>query len=114
MWCNQYTHDQTIRHMNKGLTPDELVEVVKLPNTLPTTLLVSTTELLHTLFAKFTWRQRFLRRSGWQLEPMAYEQRAKAFVEIMGGRDNIIDTAKAAIKAENYTFAAEILSTQSR
>jgi alkyl sulfatase BDS1-like metallo-beta-lactamase superfamily hydrolase len=27
----QYVHDQTVRHMNKGLTPDELVEAVKLP-----------------------------------------------------------------------------------
>lgn len=41
---------------------------------------------------------------------MAYEQRAKAFVEIMGGRDNIMHTAQAAIDAGNHTFAAEILS----
>lgn len=27
-----FTHDQTIRYMNKGMTPDELVEVVKLPD----------------------------------------------------------------------------------
>ena len=27
----QYVHDQTVRYMNKGLTPDELVEVVELP-----------------------------------------------------------------------------------
>ncbi|MGX9080136.1 alkyl sulfatase dimerization domain-containing protein, partial [Klebsiella pneumoniae] len=26
-----YIHDQTVRWMNKGLTPDELVEKVKLP-----------------------------------------------------------------------------------
>ena len=55
-------------------------------------------------------RQGFYEADPWQLEPMAYEQRAKSFVEIMGGRDNIIRTAEAAIKAENYTFAAEILS----
>ena len=27
----QYVHDQTIRGMNRGLTPDELVEEVRLP-----------------------------------------------------------------------------------
>ena len=27
----QFVHDQTIRYINKGYTPDELVEVVKLP-----------------------------------------------------------------------------------
>jgi alkyl sulfatase BDS1-like metallo-beta-lactamase superfamily hydrolase len=27
----QYVHDQTVRHMNKGLTPDQLVDVIRLP-----------------------------------------------------------------------------------
>jgi len=27
----QFIHDQTVRQMNKGLVPDELVEAVKLP-----------------------------------------------------------------------------------
>ncbi|GAM76366.1 alkyl sulfatase [Vibrio ishigakensis] len=40
----------------------------------------------------------FFEADPWQLEPMAYEQRAKAFVELMGGRDNIIKTAKSAIE----------------
>ena len=28
---NQFVHDQTIRYINKGLTPDEIVQKVKLP-----------------------------------------------------------------------------------
>ena len=108
----QYTHDQTIRHMNKGLTPDELVEVVKLPKHLADHPWLGEHygTVAHAVRQIYVGYNGFFEADPWQLEPMAYEQRAKAFVEIMGGRDNIIDTAKAAIKAENYTFAAEILS----
>ncbi|OCH23489.1 alkyl sulfatase dimerization domain-containing protein [Aliivibrio sp. 1S128] len=108
----QYTHDQTIRYMNKGMTPDELVEVVKLPKHLAEHPWLGEHygTVAHAVRQIYVGYNGFFEADPWQLEPMAYEQRAKAFVEIMGGRDNIIKTAKAAIKAENYTFAAEILS----
>ncbi len=108
----QYTHDQTIRYMNKGLTPDELVEVVKLPKHLAEHPWLGEHygTVAHAVRQIYVGYNGFFEADPWQLEPMAYEQRAKAFVEIMGGSDNIMKTAKAAIKAENYTFAAEILS----
>jgi alkyl sulfatase BDS1-like metallo-beta-lactamase superfamily hydrolase len=108
----QYTHDQTIRYMNKGMTPDELVEVVKLPKHLAEHPWLGEHygTVAHAVRQIYVGYNGFFEADPWQLEPMAHEQRAKAFVEIMGGRDNIIKTAKAAIKAENYTFAAEILS----
>ncbi|RKF20365.1 MBL fold metallo-hydrolase [Alginatibacterium sediminis] len=108
----QYTHDQTIRYMNKGLTPDELVEVVKLPSHLAQHPWLGEHygTVAHAVRQIYVGYNGFFEADPWQLEPMAYEQRAKAFVEIMGGRSNIMSTAKAAIKAENYTFAAEILS----
>lgn len=108
----QYTHDQTIRYMNKGMTPDELVEVVKLPKHLAEHPWLGEHygTVAHAVRQIYVGYNGFFEADPWQLEPMAYEQRAKAFVEIMGGRDNIIKTAKAAMTAENYTFAAEILS----
>lgn len=108
----QYTHDQTIRFMNKGMTPDELVEVVKLPKHLAEHPWLGEHygTVAHAVRQIYVGYNGFFEGDPWQLEPMAYNQRAAAFVEIMGGRDNIISTAKAAIKAENYTFAAEILS----
>ncbi|WP_163131290.1 alkyl sulfatase dimerization domain-containing protein [Agarivorans sp. Alg241-V36] len=108
----QYTHDQTIRYMNKGLTPDELVEVVKLPKHLAEHPWLGEHygTVAHAVRQIYVGYVGFYEADPWQLEPMAYQQRAKAFVELMGGRDNIISTAKAAIEAKNYTFAAEILS----
>ncbi len=108
----QYTHDQTIRHMNKGLTPDELVEVVKLPPHLAEHPWLGEHygTVAHSVRQIYVGYMGFFEADPWQLEPMAYQQRAKSFVELMGGRDNVVKTAKAAIEAENYTFAAEILS----
>jgi alkyl sulfatase BDS1-like metallo-beta-lactamase superfamily hydrolase len=108
----QYTHDQTIRYMNKGLTPDELVEVVKLPKHLAQHPWLGEHygTVAHAVRQIYVGYVGFFEADPWQLEPMAYNQRAKAFVELMGGRDNIINTATAAIAAKNYTFAAEILS----
>lgn len=108
----QYTHDQTIRFMNKGMTPDELVEVVKLPKHLAEHPWLGEHygTVAHAVRQIYVGYIGFFEADPWQLEPMAYNQRAKAFVEIMGGRENIIATAQAAIQAENYTFAAEILS----
>jgi len=108
----QYTHDQTIRYMNKGMTPDELVEVVKLPKHLAEHPWLGEHygTVAHAVRQIYVGYNGFYEADPWQLEPMAYDQRAKAFVEIMGGRENILVTAKAAIEAENFTFAAEILS----
>jgi alkyl sulfatase BDS1-like metallo-beta-lactamase superfamily hydrolase len=108
----QYTHDQTIRYMNKGLKADELVEVVKLPKHLAEHPWLGEHygTVAHAVRQIYVGYIGFYEADPWQLEPMAYNQRAKAFVEIMGGRDNIIKTAEAAIAAENFTFAAEILS----
>lgn len=108
----QYTHDQTIRYMNKGMTPDELVEVVKLPKHLAEHPWLGEHygTVAHAVRQIYVGYNGFFEADPWQLEPMAYDQRAEAFVEIMGGREHIIATAKAAIDAENYTFAAEILS----
>lgn len=108
----QYTHDQTIRYMNKGMTPDELVEVVKLPKHLAAHPWLGEHygTVAHAVRQIYVGYNGFFEADPWQLEPMAYEQRAKAFIEIMGGRDNIIKTAEAAINAKNFTFAAEILS----
>jgi len=108
----QYTHDQTIRYMNKGMTPDELVEVVKLPKHLAEHPWLGEHygTVAHAVRQIYVGYNGFYEADPWQLEPMAYDQRAKAFVEIMGGRENILTTAKAAIAAENFTFAAEILS----
>ena len=106
----QYTHDQTIRHMNKGLTPDELVEVVKLPPHLAN----------HPWLGEFygtvdhSVRQIYVGLLGfWEgdmtmMAKPAYSQRADAYVRMMGGRRAILAEARRAIDDGEYGWAADI------
>ena len=48
----QYVHDQTLRHMNKGLTPDQIVERVQLPPHLAESL------WLQEFYGKVSWSVR--------------------------------------------------------
>lgn len=108
----QFTHDQTVRYMNHGLTPDELVEVVKLPPHLAN----------HPWLGEFygtvehSVRQIYVGLLGfWQgdMTEMAkppYRERAKAYVEMMGGRKAILAEARKAIDAGNYGWAADIMT----
>jgi|GEM_PF-2966677 len=97
----QYVHDQTIRNMNKGLTPDELVEVVsKLPPHLANHPWLG--EFYGTV--KHSVREIYVGYLGWFegdptfLDPLPRADRAARYVEQMGGRDAILTAAQKAYR----------------
>ncbi len=106
----QFTHDQTIRYMNRGMTPDELVEVVKLPDHLANHPWLG--EYYGTVHHSV--KQIYLGLIGfWQgdITEMAkpgYRERAAKYVKIMGGRQAILDEARKAIDAGDFGWAADI------
>ena len=98
----QYVHDQTIRYMNRGLTPDELVEVVsKLPPHLAANPWLG--EFYGTV--KHSVRQIYQGYLGWfqgdptMLDPLPSLERAERYVRMMGGRDAVLKEARA-LKAQ--------------
>jgi len=105
----QYVHDQTIRNMNRGLTPDELVEVVsKLPPHLASNPWLG--EFYGTV--KHSVREIYQGYLGWfggdptLLDPLPPIERAERYVHMMGGRDAILKEARAA----DPKWAAELLT----
>jgi alkyl sulfatase BDS1-like metallo-beta-lactamase superfamily hydrolase len=109
----QYVHDQTIRNMNKGLTPDELVEVVsKLPPHLAGHPWLG--EFYGTV--KHSVRQIYVGYLGWFegdptfLDPLPRGERAARYVEMMGGRERILSAAQQAYDKRDYQWAAELLT----
>ena len=107
----QFVHDQTVRYMNKGLTPEELSQVVKLPPHLD---------------AEKPWGRQYygsVKHSvrniydgylGWfQGDPVTLDgtpprERARRFVALMGGRDKVLAEAQKAYDANDHAFAAEL------
>ncbi|MCU1718050.1 alkyl/aryl-sulfatase [Pseudomonas sp. 5P_3.1_Bac2] len=108
-----YIHDQTVRWMNKGLTPDELVEKVQLP-----AHLAGYTPYLREYYGtvKHSVRQIYQGYLGWfqgdpvELDPIPAVEKSRRLVELMGGRDKVLLAAGNAYLAGDYQWAAELAS----
>ena len=105
-----YLYHQTIRHANKGLTPDELVEVVKLPPYL------RDHPWLQERYGEAEWHVRgiFSGEIGWFngdaafLKPVAQNVRGEKIVEGFGGVEKTLGQIQKAIDNGEYEWAAEL------
>jgi alkyl sulfatase BDS1-like metallo-beta-lactamase superfamily hydrolase len=109
----QYVHDQTIRNMNRGLPPDELVEVVsKLPPHLASNPWLG--EFYGTV--KHSVREIYQGYLGWFdgdptfLDPLPPVERAERYIRLMGGRDAVLKEARDSFSENNFKWAAELLT----
>lgn len=109
----QYTHDQAVRLINMGYTPDYAInELGKLPPHL------FQRERLGEFYGTFKQgiKAVYDQYIGWfngeasKLNPIYPKDAAKKYVKIMGGREIILAEAKKAIDEEDYEWAAEILN----
>ena len=108
-----YIHDQSVRWMNKGLTPDELVEKVKLPPHL-----AGYTPYLREYYGtvKHSVRQIYNGYLGWfqgdpvDLDPTPPKASAERLMAMMGGRDKLLLEAGNAYLKGEYQWAAELAS----
>jgi alkyl sulfatase BDS1-like metallo-beta-lactamase superfamily hydrolase len=109
----QHIHDQTVRLMARGLTPDELVEVVaELPPRLRD----------HPWLGEFYGsvkqivRQIYANYFGWFegdptfIDPLPRRERSSRYVEAMGGREAVVATATKAHLDGDFRWTAEILT----
>ena len=107
----QYIHDQTIRHMNHGLPPDELVDVVTLPPHL-----ASFRPWMLEFFGTVSQAVRAIYQGylGWfdgdpvTLAPLPPVERARREVQLMGGRGPVLAAASKAFEEGDPQWAAEL------
>lgn len=105
-----FVHDQTVRWMNAGLTPDEIVEKVKLPPHLRTHPFL----LEHYGTVEWSVRSVFDGYMGWFGGDAAFlsfdppQERARRIVELAGGSDAALERAKAAHARGQHKWAAEL------
>ncbi|MDJ0841298.1 MAG: alkyl sulfatase dimerization domain-containing protein [Acidobacteriota bacterium] len=100
----QYVHDQTIRLINLGLKPDELVEAVKLPPHL------ASSQYLQEYYGTVAWSVRsiFDGNLGWfdgnptNLFPLPPKEKARKYAELAGGIEALeVKVAEALAKGEH-------------
>jgi alkyl sulfatase BDS1-like metallo-beta-lactamase superfamily hydrolase len=108
----QYVFDQTMRFMNKGYLPDELVQAVTLPKSL------AEHPWLGDFYGgvKHSVRQIYVGQLGWFegdptfLDPLSNKAASRRYVELMGGRDKVFAEAKKSTKAGDHQWSAELLT----
>jgi alkyl sulfatase BDS1-like metallo-beta-lactamase superfamily hydrolase len=105
-----YVHDQTIRGINLGLTPDELVETIRLPEHL------ANSPYLKEFYGTVAWSVRsiFDGNLGWfdgnpsQLFPLSPDNRAQQIAKLTGGINELQLKAEQAFNEENFQWALEL------
>ncbi|RMG83600.1 MAG: alkyl/aryl-sulfatase, partial [Bacteroidetes bacterium] len=106
----RFVHDQTIRYMNKGLTPDEIVEKVVLPPHL------SNEPYLKPFYGRVDWSVRniFNGYLGWfdgnasTLLPLSPEDKAQKMAELAGGAPALLEKAEKALREGAFQWALEL------
>ncbi|NUM52694.1 MAG: MBL fold metallo-hydrolase [Candidatus Hydrogenedentes bacterium] len=106
----QYVHDQTVRGLNQGKTPDELVATVKLPANL------ANHPWLGQYYGTVAWSVRGIYDGylGWfngdatTLNPSEPTERARKLADALALGKPISEQAKSALAAKDYQWAAEL------
>lgn len=108
----QYTHDQTVRLMNQGYTPGNIVEML---GQLPPHLFQRPRMGEHYGTFMQTVRQVYNQYLGWftgdaaQLQPLPPGEAAGEYLALIG-REQLLQHAKAALEQQKYRWAAELLT----
>ncbi len=108
----QFVHDQAIRGMNMGMTPDELVDYVKLPSHL------ATAPYLQPFYGKVSWsvRAMFSGNLGWfdgdsaTLQPLSRRERAGLMAMLAGGTNKVLDLAEKLAAEKQWQKSLELTS----
>ncbi len=106
----QFVLGKTVDGMNKGMTPDELVEYVVLPDHL------ANDPDLGQYYGRVDWAVRniFSGYNGWfdgnptSLRPLSPKAEAEKFVALVGGKAKVEKAAQEALKSGEYQWAAEL------
>ena len=106
----QYVHDQSIRCINAGLTPDEMAEYIKLPPHL------AEEPYLQPFYGKVSWsvRSMFTGTLGWfdgdsaDLEPLTRKEQAKLMARLAGGEKELLRHARELLEEKQYQAALQL------
>lgn len=106
----QFVYDQTIRYMNKGYTPDQIVAAVKIPSFLANG---AWTRPLYGEFEHYV-RGVYSGLTGWfggdpmELHPVSKSFQSAYIVNAAGGEANVVADAQTVLDDNQYAWAAQL------
>lgn len=108
----KYTHDQTVRLINAGLTPREIADTIKLPKSLSEHFGARGYygALRHNVKAVYQFYLGAYDGNPANLDPLPPQESAKHYLALMGGSDKAVAAAQTAFDKGDYRWAAELLN----
>ena len=108
----RYIHDQTMRWANDGLTPREISERIKLPDSLAKEFYNRDYygTVRHNSKAVYQFYFGWYDGNPANLNPLPPAPAAKRYVEYMGGSEAIIEKAQESFDKGEYRWVAEVLN----
>jgi len=108
----RYTHDQTVRLINAGYTPQEVADKIKLPKSLESYFGTRGYygDLRHNVKAVYQFYMGFYDGNPANLNPLPPQESAKRYLALIGGADKATSAAQAAFDKGDYRWAAEVLN----
>jgi len=106
----QFVHDQTVRRMNLGQTPNQIADELRLPEHL------ASRPYLREHYGRVSWSARAIYQGylGWfdgdaaTLDPPAPRLRGERMIELAGGRQRLLEEAERACRQGEPSWAAEL------
>ncbi len=106
----QYVHDQTIRLMNQGLYPDQIIEKIKLPEE------IADSPFLNEFYGTVRWSVKSIFNGylGWfngniaDLDPLSREEEAIRISLMAGGSENLYIALENAINEQDMQWALQL------
>ncbi len=106
----QFIHDQTIRLMNQGYYPDQIIEMIELPED------IAKSPYLFEFYGTTRWSVKsiFSGYLGWfngnpsELDPLSREEKAIRISQLAGGKDILLEQLRKAVQDEDMQWALEL------
>ena len=106
----QYTHDQTIRLMNEGLYPDQIVDMIQLPES------ISNSPYFYEFYGTLRWSVKSIFNGylGWfngnpsELDPLSRYEKALRISNLAGGDENLLTQLQEAVINKDMQWALEL------
>ncbi|BFU21559.1 metallo-beta-lactamase superfamily protein [Entamoeba histolytica HM-1:IMSS-B] len=108
----KFIHDQTLRYANLGYTPNEIVNLLKLPDSLAKEFYCRDYygSLSHNIKGEYQLYIGWYDGNPAHLDQLQPSDLGKKYVEALGGEDKVLDFAQKAFDKGEYKWAVELLN----
>ncbi|MDB2451125.1 MBL fold metallo-hydrolase [Gammaproteobacteria bacterium] len=106
----QFVHDQTVRLMNQGFYPDQIIQLVELPEP------IKKSPFLNEFYGTVRWSVKSIFNGylGWfngnptELDPLSRKEEAQKFANLAGGEEALFSAFQNAVNDKEMQWALEL------